>query len=529
MLASSARSRGGWPAVPAAAAEAGGSETGMRSGRDDCTKIPILEQSPPTHSMCNVPDPASASAIRQITPATETSCALFCRVVDNFGDAGVCWRLARQLRREYGWRVRLYIDLPEVLRAFLPDAPAFAEGHGREALAQRESEASDTGMHGPAAALPRNPCEASALPTLATIDGVAILCWPGLGIDGAPRPDGVVWPDGADPGDIVIEAFACELPDAVLTAMAARATPPVWLNLEYLSAEDWVTDCHLMPSRHPRHGLEKTFFFPGLQPGTGGVLRERDLDADRRNFLDDPEAQTTFWRTLGLDRPATDQFVITLFAYENPTLDGLLHAWSNPWWHAKDTPGSAWHGITVLVPHGRITSQAAAFFQRDTLRIGETLQRGALTVRAIPFLSQPDYDRLLWLADLNFVRGEDSFVRAQWARRPFVWHIYPQEGAAHVPKLDAALTAYCTGAALSAGAAAAMRAIWYRWNRLGGLADAPSLTQAMDLDWLQTWRDYVGQWSMLRHGGVRWAEHLQAPGDLAGNLVRFYAGKRGMH
>ena len=33
----------------------------------------------------------------------------------------------------------------------------------------------------------------------------------------------------------------------------------------------------------------------------------------------------------------------------------------------------------------------------------------------LPWLTQPDYDRLLWSADLNFVRGEDSLVRAIWA------------------------------------------------------------------------------------------------------------------
>ena len=36
---------------------------------------------------------------------------VFCRVVDNYGDAAVCWRLARQLADEHGARVRLWIDL----------------------------------------------------------------------------------------------------------------------------------------------------------------------------------------------------------------------------------------------------------------------------------------------------------------------------------------------------------------------------------------------------------------------------------
>ena len=49
----------------------------------------------------------------------------------------------------------------------------------------------------------------------------------------------------------------------------------------------------------------------------------------------------------------------------------------------------------------------------------------------LPLLTQRDYDHLLWACDLNFVRGEDSFVRAQWAGAPFVWQIYPQDDGAH--------------------------------------------------------------------------------------------------
>ncbi|HET9045379.1 MAG TPA: elongation factor P maturation arginine rhamnosyltransferase EarP, partial [Casimicrobiaceae bacterium] len=36
---------------------------------------------------------------------------VFCKVVDNFGDAGVCWRLARQLVAEHDLAVTLWIDV----------------------------------------------------------------------------------------------------------------------------------------------------------------------------------------------------------------------------------------------------------------------------------------------------------------------------------------------------------------------------------------------------------------------------------
>ncbi len=38
------------------------------------------------------------------------TCDIFCAVVDNYGDIGVCWRLARQLAHEHGMTVRLWVD-----------------------------------------------------------------------------------------------------------------------------------------------------------------------------------------------------------------------------------------------------------------------------------------------------------------------------------------------------------------------------------------------------------------------------------
>ena len=35
---------------------------------------------------------------------------IFCNVVDNYGDIGITWRLARGLVREHGLAVRLWVD-----------------------------------------------------------------------------------------------------------------------------------------------------------------------------------------------------------------------------------------------------------------------------------------------------------------------------------------------------------------------------------------------------------------------------------
>ncbi|WP_010091852.1 elongation factor P maturation arginine rhamnosyltransferase EarP, partial [Burkholderia ubonensis] len=182
-------------------------------------------------------------------PDETVACDIFCTVVDNFGDIGVCWRLARQLAHEHGWQVRLIVDDLRTFARLLP-------GVEPDALRQ-------------------------------TADGVVIEHWHAeVG-------------DAIEIADVVIEAFACELPGPYLAAMARRERRPVWINLEYLSAEDWVADFHLRPSPHPRYPLVKTFFFPGLSAGTGGVLKERGLDARRAAF--DADAQDFYRKTLYLE------------------------------------------------------------------------------------------------------------------------------------------------------------------------------------------------------------------------------------
>ena len=124
-------------------------------------------------------------------------------------------------------------------------------------------------------------------------------------------------------------------------------------------------------------------------------------------------------------------------------------------------------------------------------------------------MPRPDYDRLLAACDLNFVRGEDSFVRSQWAALPFVWHIYPQDEDAHHVKLEAFMDRYCQG--LSADAAQALRVFWREWNRGEGAGLAwPAFSAALP--------------ALLDHARV-WASRLAVNGDLAANLVKFVSGK----
>jgi uncharacterized repeat protein (TIGR03837 family) len=365
-----------------------------------------------------------------------TSCDIFCKVIDNYGDIGVCWRLARQLAGEHGLAVRLWVDdLASFQRLAPPIDPAQAEQ---------------------------------------TLAGVCVRHWD----DSAAQ---------ARPADIVIEAFACDPPDAYVAAMAAQPRKPAWINLEYLSAEDWVEGSHALPSPHPRLPLTKYFFFPGFTRRTGGLLCEAAPLAALQAFQADTSAQRAFWQRVAGEALPEPVLKVSLFAYENTAVGSLLDAWAR-----------GPHAVVCVVPAGRILPQVDAWqgAQRDC---------GALRLIRLPFLAQADYDTLLAACDLNFVRGEDSFVRTQWLARPFVWHIYPQADNAHQPKLAAFLQRYTAG--LSPAVAHALTDLWQAWNAGESLATPwPALHAALP---------------DLRQHAAAWAQILVENGDLAAKLLIF--------
>ena len=347
---------------------------------------------------------------------------IFCRVIDNHGDIGVCWRLAADLAAR-GKQVRLWADDASALRWMAPTGAA----------------------------------------------GVSVRAW----------QDAV---SGIAPGAVIVEAFGCELPAAVTARMAAMPHIPVWINLEYLSAEAFVERSHGLasPQGGAAAGLRKWFYYPGFTPGTGGLIREPDLELRQRRF-----DASTWLASKGLARRDTER-VVSLFCYEQAALPALLNA-------------LAQRPTLLLATHGHAARQVEQL-------LGPMLQRGVLRARLLPAMTQIDYDHLLWASDLNFVRGEDSFVRAQWAGKPFVWQIYPQRDGAAGVKLEAFLQHFLNGA--DPTLAARVRAQWAAWN--GAEPEWPAEPDA-------------GTW--LRHC-ESWRVELATRDDLTRQLLGFAAERR---
>ena len=355
---------------------------------------------------------------------------IFCRVIDNFGDAGVCWRLAADLANR-GEHVRLFIDQPEILPQLIGN--------------------SSTG----------------AL--------IEICRWP---------EDQTLF-NAHDVADVVIEAFACEIPAGYLYAMNQSSKPLAWINLEYLSAESWVENHHGMPSPHPRFALTKYFYFPGFTPRTGGLLREPLFSASIQPGLSNQEADLT------------TPIKVFLFSYEQSAIAQWLETLRN---------GS--HPITLSV------TPCPARPQIDAWLLSQS-EHTNLKVESLEFVAQHDFDALLSQFDVLFVRGEDSFVRAQWAGKPLIWQIYPQEEDTHLIKLQAFYDRYLDLGMLSPAQRSIVWQFVLAWNTGHTRASADTLAGL--------WPQFVGILPALHENALVWRQQLLQQPDLVTQLRDFVA------
>ncbi|MEO5606995.1 MAG: elongation factor P maturation arginine rhamnosyltransferase EarP [Polaromonas sp.] len=377
---------------------------------------------------------------------------IFCKVIDNFGDIGVCWRLAADLASR-GHSMRLWTDDASALRWMAP-----------------------------------SDCK-----------GVRVLPWSG-------PPDLAAAGLAQQPCDVLVEAFGCEIAPEFIAACAHHASAtglkPVWINLEYLSAETYVARCHALPSpvqSGPAAGWLKWFFYPGFTDSTGGLLREPGL-LERRERFD----RNAWLVAQGLARPELDsgEQLVSLFCYEPPALGALLAQLS--------AHGLQGQPVRLLVAAGRATQAVKRLMDENNNEI--VIQRrqdghSLLSISYLPLFSQQDFDHLLWACDVNFVRGEDSLVRALWAGQPFVWQLYQQLDEAHLDKVQAFLDWL--------QAPTSLRAFHAAWNR-PAMPAGSAATPALPMLELPAWRACA----------LAARQRLLAQDDLCTRLLGFVSKKR---
>lgn len=372
---------------------------------------------------------------------------LFCRVIDNYGDIGVSLRLARRLN-EAGFQVALWHDHPAALAKLLGDAPL------------------------PAAIRAHH--------------------WQGDAAESIAAELATVVPA------LVIETFGCDLPPTALAAV--RTHRPLWLNWEYLSAEPWAEAMHGKPSLQA-DGTEKYFWLMGFSETSGGLLREAGYLKKQQAFLANPAAQAALRRRLGL--PETPRRAVQCFCF------GYTGAQWADWLAAWQEAGEAldvWLADQQII---RNLHQAGALPEHALRDPGSVWQTGAVRLIRIGFVPQAEFDAVLWLADMAIVRGEDSFVRAQLAGKPLLWHIYPQAEQAHLPKLHA----FWHKAAAFAPLPAAHQALSDDLNHAAALTPAART---------ESWRQLLQQLPQWRQAAEQWqGELLRQPDAVERVLARW--------
>jgi len=187
------------------------------------------------------------------------------------------------------------------------------------------------------------------------------------------------------PNANIVTIFDTQMP---ISYEAKLTNKNLLINYEYFSAEQWVDDYHLRESINKKY--KKIFYIPGVSEHSGvpifaindkGLYRSKRFESNTINF----------------------------FCYFNENIEASIKV------------------LRINFP--QYDSVLHDRFEKDKSR-GKNL------------LSFNDFDKALSNSLINFVRGEDSLIRAILAGSPFIWQPYIQENGLHITKLNAFLDHY---------------------------------------------------------------------------------------
>lgn len=304
---------------------------------------------------------------------------IFCEIIDNYGDIGVVYRTAKELQK---------IFPKSKIRAFLNRLDEFKKINSQ------------------------------------------VLDLPSQNIDGIEYITFDYLRDNANElltAQVIIEAFGCQIPEEYMEI--AYDNSELLINLEYLSAEDWIEDFHLQSSPLGRGKLKKVFFMPGFTEKSGGVIADSNYLERIQRVLENKEFYEKKYLSDIEDRE--NKIVGTLFSYEKnftPLLEDLKKL-------DKD--------VVILAMGEKTQDSLRKILKNFSIEdFRNSLKYGKIEIRFLNFLNQEEYEELINTVDFNFVRGEDSFIRAVLTGKPYMWHIYCQEEYAHMDKIEGFLDKY---------------------------------------------------------------------------------------
>lgn len=300
---------------------------------------------------------------------------VLCRVVDNFGDIGVVFRLCRALSElKKNLEIRLVVsnlDSFAKISKGIDSAKSFQKFCGWKIFDWNDNE----------------------------------LCKKEF---------------SRNPPEFILECFQCGRPEwleEILFFPQFNLNVQI-VNIEYLTAESWADDFHLLKSGTRSAKIKKINFMPGFTKKTGGLILDKNFMCclSEKKYALNLAKQNLDKKILSEDFSAS--FKIFVFSYPK-NFDFLASA-------IKEF--SLLKKVLVFIAPGAGSDS-----------VKNSLEKFSVDFILLPFMQQEVWDAFLSLMDFSFVRGEDSFSRCCLLGNPFVWNIYPQEDEFHIVKLDAFL------------------------------------------------------------------------------------------
>ena len=389
--------------------------------------------------------------------------AVLCKVVDNFGDIGVVWRLCCQLsnqieKENFTSKINLIVD----------DLVSF----------NKICNSVDSNK------------------SFQIVDNINIFNWNDekLCYDEFSKNDG-------ENLSVILEVFQCGRPswmEKILFEEKLNRTVQI-IMIDYLTAEKYAEDFHCLQSLTRSSKVQKVNFMPGFTNKTGGLI----IDSEWEQLCDYKNNKT-----------------LLCFTYDR-NWDALANACKKSNYIEKVliAPGKGFEslkksfysdlGFITNPKNGRVKALSKAclgtyFIKDSNLRIEE-----------LSFMNQNEWDKMLKNCGGLFIRGEESMSRACLSGIPFVWHAYPQSDEYQLIKVRALLERMSVH--FKCEDFKIIEKVWILINSAESEVEQEDFEKAI--------LDFFDNAEKLVYGFREFALDLRKNGDLCSNLMTFIKNK----
>ncbi|MDD5455967.1 MAG: elongation factor P maturation arginine rhamnosyltransferase EarP [Candidatus Margulisbacteria bacterium] len=306
---------------------------------------------------------------------------IFCQVVDNYGDAGYSYRLARALKLHRTDRqVRLFINELHTLAQLLPELDV--------TRAQQN------------------------------IEGVDIII---INDQLVKRIQHLQF------ASLIIESLSSPVPEVFRKQVYSQSQ--LIFILEHLTAEPAFEAMHGL-SAPTGYDIPRYLIAQGLTAKSAGILIEANLPETVRAA----SGKQLKWRQKWL-KPYADILPFepetaktgSLFSYDHDFSSLLCVLQKEIETYVLFILGD----LSQQVMREALNQEKAIWLRPDAANLG------SIYILFPEMFSQQDYDLLLFTMDFNMVRGEDSLARAILSGKPFLWQAYDQGENYQLVKVNA--------------------------------------------------------------------------------------------